>query len=121
MIIDTLDAFGITAERVEGRPGVWVEDAKIAAIGVRISRGISRHGLALNVSTDLSWFGQIVPCGIPDAEVTSMDRLLGGAPSMREVEDAMVAAFERAFGARIVEDLEAPTDAPTAREVAHAG
>ena len=48
VIIDTLAAFGIAAERVEGRPGVWVEDAKIAAIGVRVSRGISRHGLALN-------------------------------------------------------------------------
>lgn len=121
VIIDTLAAFGITAGRVEGRPGVWVEDAKIAAIGVRITRGISRHGLALNVSTDLSWFGQIVPCGIPDAEVTSMDRLLGGAPPMREVQDMMVAAFERAFGVRIVEDLEAPTDAPMIEEAVHAG
>ncbi len=121
VIIDTLAAFGITAERVEGRPGVWVEDAKIAAIGVRISRGISRHGLALNVSTDLEWFGQIVPCGIPNAEVTSMDRLLAEAPPMREVEDAMVAAFERAFGVRVVEDLEAPAGAPTLQEVVHAG
>ena len=119
--IDTLAAFGIIAERVEGRPGVWVEDAKIAAIGVRISRGISRHGLALNVSTDLEWFGQIVPCGIPDAEVTSMARLLPDAPPTREVEDAMVAAFERVFGVRIVEDPETPTDAPTLQEVAHAG
>ena len=121
VIIETLDAFGIVAARVEGRPGVWVDDAKIAAIGVRISRGISRHGLALNVSTDLAWFGQIVPCGIPDAEVTSMDRLLGGAPPMREVEGAMAAAFERAFGVRLVEDPESLTDAPGLEEVAHAG
>lgn len=121
VIIDTLDAFGIAAARVEGRPGVWVEDAKIAAIGVRISRGISRHGLALNVSTDLGWFGEIVPCGIPDAEVTSMDRLLGGAPPMREVEDVMARAFERAFDARLIEAPDSLVDAPTVEEVAHAG
>ena len=100
---------------------MWVDDAKIAAIGVRISRGISRHGLALNVSTDLGWFGAIVPCGIADAEVTSMDRLLGGAPPMRAVEDAMARAFERTFGARLVEGPDAAIDAPTVREVAHAG
>ena len=121
VIIDTLDAFGIAAERVEGRPGVWVEGAKVAAIGVRISRGVSRHGLALNVSTDLAWFGQIVPCGIPDAEVTSMDRLLDHAPPMREVEDAMAAAFERAFGVRLAEDPDGWLNAPTVEEVAHAG
>lgn len=121
VIIETLDAFGFAAARVEGRPGVWVDDAKIAAIGVRITRGISRHGLALNVSTDLAWFGQIVPCGIPDAEVTSMDRLLGGAPPMGEVEDTMAAAFERAFGVRLVEDADTPVHAPTVEEVAHAG
>lgn len=121
VVIDTLDAFGIAADRVEGRPGVWVGDAKIAAIGVRITRGISRHGLALNVSTDLGWFGEIVPCGIPDAEVTSMDRLLGGAPPMRVVEDAMARAFECAFDARLVEDADTTIDAPTVEEVAHAG
>lgn len=121
VIIDTLDAFGIVAARVEGRPGVWVDDAKIAAIGVRITRGISRHGLALNVSTDLAWFGAIVACGIPDAEVTSMDRLLGGAPPMRVVEDAMARAFERAFGARLVEEGDSPVAAPTVEEVAYAG
>ena len=121
VIIDTLTTFGIDAERVEGRPGVWVEGAKIAAIGVRITRGVSRHGLALNVSTDLAWFGQIVPCGIPDAEVTSMGVLLGSAPPMREVEDAMAAAFERAFGVRLVEAPDAAIDAPTVEEVAHAG
>ena len=121
VIIDTLDAFGLDAERVGGRPGVWVGGAKIAAIGVRITRGVSRHGLALNVSTDLTWFGQIVPCGIPDAEVTSMERLLGSAPPMREVEDAMAAAFEHAFGVRLAEDPHGRLDALTVEEVAHAG
>jgi lipoyl(octanoyl) transferase len=104
VVIETVEMFGIQAERVAGRPGVWVEGAKIAALGVRISRGVSRHGLALNVSTDLSWFEQIVPCGIPDAEVTSMQRLLGAAPPMCAVEDAMAAAFERVFDLELVED-----------------
>ena len=121
VIIDTLAAFGVAAGRVEGRPGVWVEGPKIAAIGVRISRGVSRHGLALNVSTDLAWFGQIVPCGIPDAEVTSMGLVLGSPPPMREVEDAMAAAFERAFSVRLVEDPDAWMDAPAVEEVVHAG
>ena len=65
---------------MRGRPGVWVDGAKLAAVGVRVSRGISRHGLALNVSTDLEWFARIVPCGIPDIEATSLERLLGAAP-----------------------------------------
>ena len=120
VIIDTLDAFGIAAARVDGRPGVWVEGAKVAAIGVRISRGVSRHGLALNVSTDLAWFGQIVPCGIPDAAVTSMDHLLGAAPPMRDVEDAMAAAFERAFGGRLIEEPGTPEHVEAIEEAAHA-
>lgn len=121
VIIDTLDAFGIAAGRVEGRPGVWVEGAKVAAIGVRISRGVSRHGLALNVSTDLAWFGRIVPCGIPDAEVTSMHCLLGRAPPARAVEDAMAAAFERTFGVRLVAGPDGWTDAAAFEEAVHAG
>ena len=87
---------------MRGRPGVWVDGAKLAAVGVRVSRGISRHGLALNVSTDLEWFARIVPCGIPDIEATSLERLLGAAPAMREVEDALAQAFEREFGCRLL-------------------
>ena len=103
--IATLGAFGIEAARAEGRPGAWVGDAKIAAVGVRVSRGVSRHGLALNVSTDLAWFGRIVPCGIAGAGVASMAGLLpDGAPPMRAVEDAMASAFERVFGMRLAED-----------------
>ncbi|HEX5478911.1 MAG TPA: lipoyl(octanoyl) transferase LipB [Dehalococcoidia bacterium] len=97
-VMRALAAFGIDAERVAGRPGVWVGNAKIAAIGVRISRGVTMHGFALNVTTDLSWFDAIVPCGIADAGVTSMERLLGRAPSMRKVEDAVVDAVAAEFG-----------------------
>lgn len=100
-VIDTLGAFGIVGERVEGRPGVWVSGgeglAKVAAVGVRIRHGVSTHGLALNVSTDLAWFDAIVPCGIADAGVTSMARLLGEAPAHEAVEDAFLDAFDRVF------------------------
>ena len=74
-IIDTAGAFGVEAERREGLPGVWVDGTrKLAAVGVRVRRGVTTHGLALNVSTDLSWFDEMVPCGIPGCEVTSLER-----------------------------------------------
>jgi lipoic acid synthetase len=75
VLIATLADFGITAGRSEGYTGVWVGDEKIAAIGVRVSRGRTRHGFALNVDPDLSMFGHIVPCGIRDRGVTSMAKL----------------------------------------------
>ena len=87
-IIDTLAAFAVRAERVPGRPGVWVGDEKIAAVGVRVRRGVSRHGVALNVVTDLAWFDAIVPCGISGAGVTSLDRL-GAAPPASAVATAL--------------------------------
>jgi lipoate-protein ligase B len=76
-VIRALGTFGIGASRAAGRPGVWVDGAKIAALGVRVQRGITTHGFALNVETDLSWFDLIVPCGIADAGITSIERLLG--------------------------------------------
>ena len=93
--------FGITAGRVAGLTGIWVGDAgredKLAAIGVRISRWVTSHGFALNVNTDLSRFGLIVPCGIVGRGVTSMQRLLGHAVPMAEVEDAVIRAFGAVF------------------------
>ena len=77
VLIGTLSEFGITAHS-EGKPtGVWVGDAKIAAIGVRVSRSVTMHGFALNVCPDLSFFDHIVPCGMPGARVTSMAQELG--------------------------------------------
>lgn len=105
-VIDVLEAFDLRGERVRGRPGVWVDGAKVAAVGVRVSRGVSTHGLALNVDTDLGWFDAIVPCGIADAEVTSMARLLEAAPRFEDVVDAYRAAFEQRFAAQLV-DVEA--------------
>ncbi|MCY3801351.1 MAG: lipoyl(octanoyl) transferase LipB [Chloroflexi bacterium] len=102
-LITTLDSFGIDGRRVRGKPGIWVGGAKIAAVGVRIQRGVTSHGIALNVSTDLSWFEAIVPCGLPDAPVVSMGSLTGVTPAMREVEDAFTAAFSEHFQVDLVE------------------
>lgn len=101
VLIDTLARFGIEAGRVPGRPGVWAEESKVAALGVRVRGGVCTHGVALNVSTDLGWFDAIVPCGIADAGVTSMERLLGVAPPHQAVEDAFIEAFARVFGLRV--------------------
>jgi lipoate-protein ligase B len=103
VLIDICARFGVEGERVCGRPGVWTGGAKIAALGVRISRGVTTHGFALNVSTDLSYFADIVPCGIIDAGVTSIERETGTGPAMRDVEEAAIAAFEREFGLEITE------------------
>ena len=101
VLIRAVATFGITAGRVEGLTGIWVgpegREAKLAAIGVRISRWVTSHGFALNVNTDLSRFGLIVPCGITDRGVTSMERLLGHAASMDEVANAVVNAFSLVF------------------------
>lgn len=90
--------FGVSAGRVEGLTGAWVGQDKLAAIGVRISRWITSHGFALNVSTDLAHFGLIVPCGIVGRGVTSLGELLGTAPPMAAVEGAAVRAFASVFG-----------------------
>ena len=80
---------GITALRIEGRSGVWVKDdrgdRKVAAIGIRVAQGVTMHGFALNVNPDLTAFGQIVPCGIADADVTSLEIELGRAITIDEV------------------------------------
>ena len=80
---------GVTAIRIEGRSGVWIQDArgdrKIAAIGIRVAKGTTMHGFALNVNPDLAAFGQIVPCGIADADVTSLEIELGRTIIIDEV------------------------------------
>ena len=101
-LIEICSHFGIESQRVEGRSGVWVCDEKgerkIAAIGIRVASGVTMHGFALNVSPDLTAFGQIVPCGIDDAAVTSMARELGREISIPEVASMVEKAITAALG-----------------------
>jgi len=88
-LIQVCADLGITAARVDGRSGVWIQDAqgdrKIAAIGIRVAKGVTMHGFALNVNPDLSAFKHIVPCGIADADVTSLQIELGRSITIDEV------------------------------------
>jgi len=104
-LIDALSEFGITAGRVEKCTGVWVDGAKIAAIGVHIGRWITSHGFALNHSTDLRFFQYIVPCGLTKP-VTSMEAL-GVRASREDVEAAIIRGFARVFEFDIMEPVQA--------------
>jgi lipoyl(octanoyl) transferase len=98
-IIETAARFGVAAGRVDGLTGVWVDETrKLAAIGVRVRRGVTTHGLALNVNTELRWFTEMIPCGIRDKEVTSLARELGHPVVMEDVEQALAQELARHFG-----------------------
>ena len=97
MLIRTAAAFDVQAARLPGLTGAWVGTEKLAAIGVRISRWVTSHGFALNVSTTLDHFRLIVPCGITDKGVTSLTQLTGRAISMTEAEAAAIRAFYDVF------------------------
>jgi lipoic acid synthetase len=97
-LIDVLADLGVVATVHRGLTGVWVDDEKVAAIGVKVAGGRTRHGFALNVDPDLTMFDHIVPCGITDKGVTSLARLLGTAPVMAQVVDTVVARFAERFG-----------------------
>lgn len=100
-ILATVAGYGIDAELRPGLTGVWVGRHKLAAIGVNISRGVSKHGVALNVSTDLAYFDPMVPCGIPDAGVTSMERLLGREVALDDVAESFSRHLAHLLGRRI--------------------
>lgn len=103
VLILALAALGILGQREPGLTGVWVGGAKIAALGVRVSSGwITSHGFALNVRTDLSYFETIVPCGIPDRGVTSVERLLGAGAAIPDPVSLLVPAFCQVFGREVV-------------------
>ncbi|MFL6078267.1 MAG: lipoyl(octanoyl) transferase LipB [Mycobacteriales bacterium] len=104
VLIDVCAEVGLAAGRIEGRSGVWVPadergpDRKVAAIGIRVSRGVTMHGFALNCDPDLTWFDRIVPCGIADAGVTSLSRELG-----RDVPVAELVPLVRAYLPKLAE------------------
>ncbi|MGZ4622053.1 MAG: lipoyl(octanoyl) transferase LipB [Blastococcus sp.] len=108
-LIEVCAGFGLTAGRVEGRSGVWVAadepgagfrpERKVAAIGIRVARGVTMHGFALNCDPDLGAFGSIVPCGIPDAGVTSLSAELGRDITVADALDPVEAAMRRVLTA----------------------
>ena len=97
VLIDTLIEFKIIAQRNEGLTGVWVGDEKIAALGVRISRWVTMHGFSLNVNPDLSFYDGIIPCGIFDHGVTSMEQLLGETQNNDNVKNMVIEKFNKCF------------------------
>jgi lipoyl(octanoyl) transferase len=107
VLIRTCEAFHISTERVKGLTGVWTQaqpsqpQAKIAAIGVHISRAVTSHGFALNVNTDLTWFNLIIPCGITSKPVTSMQQQLGHEVDFQRVIAAAACSFAEVFAADV--------------------
>ena len=103
-VIATAGALGVSADRLPGHPGIWVEgERKLAAIGVRVKRGVTTHGLALNVNSDLRWFEEMIPCGIRDKGVTSLARELGAPLPMEAVEEELARQLASHLGLRPTE------------------
>jgi lipoyl(octanoyl) transferase len=103
-VIATAATFGVEAAGLPGHPGIWVDgERKLAAIGVRVKRGVTTHGLALNVSTDLRWFDEMIPCGIPDKGVTSLVRELAGPIQTDAVADELSRQLAAHLGLRVAE------------------
>jgi lipoyl(octanoyl) transferase len=120
VLIRALGHLGIAARRQAEGTGVWVEGAKIAALGVHLSRWVTTHGFALNVTTDLTHFDLIVPCGIRTHGVTSIARLLGRPVTFAEVVEPLVAEFGDRFGREMVTGVEPQVVAAGREPVRHA-
>lgn len=97
VVIKVCSEYELEAGRVEGLTGVWVGEQKICAMGIRCSRWVTMHGFALNVNTDVQYFNNIVPCGIEDKAVTSLEQLLGAKQDVAEVKNKIVKHFENVF------------------------
>ncbi len=116
-VIATAAHFGVIGARLQGHPGIWVDgERKLCAIGVRVRRGVTTHGLALNVNTDLRWFDEMIPCGIPDKGVTSLARELGQPVAMDEVEDELARQLAGHFGLRLADGASAVVGPAGGRE-----
>ncbi|MFN0124084.1 MAG: lipoyl(octanoyl) transferase LipB [Blastocatellia bacterium] len=96
-LMRTVADYGVTAGRRDDHIGVWVDDAKLAAIGIRVSRWVTMHGFALNAATDLDYFQMIVPCGIHDLGVTSLEKLIGAGPGLPELAARFAGHFGEVF------------------------
>ncbi len=98
LIIDVLSEYDIKASRKKGLTGTWVKDKKIAALGVRISKWVTMHGLSLNINPDLAFYKNIIPCGIKEYGVTSMAKIMGNeVPSMDEIKAKITKYFTKNF------------------------
>ncbi len=111
VIIRSLSRFGIRSTRDSGLTGVWVGSEKIAAIGIKVSHWVTMHGFALNVNTDLGYFGRIIPCGIFHKGVTSMEHILGHPIPMDDVTAELVRNFRDIFSYDLTEQP-APAECP---------
>ncbi len=123
VLIDTLRLWGVEGYRIEKKPGVWIQlephHAKLGAIGVRIDRGVTLHGFALNVEMDLSPFSRIVPCGLAGCRVTSMSEALGSTVSLPAVRSMLQRMFSRTFHIEWTSMPSAPYKSTCINEVAH--
>jgi len=97
VIIETLKLFNIKATRKDGLTGVWVKDEKIGAQGVRMTKWVTMHGFALNVNTDLRFFNDIIPCGIKDFGVTSIEKIIGKEQDLSLVKEHILISFAKVF------------------------
>lgn len=104
-VIRTCAEYNISAGRIEGLTGVWVDDAKICAMGVRCSRWVTMHGFALNVNVDLNYFNHIIPCGIADKDVTSFEKVLGPQVDQQGVKNHLTNHFADVFDVNITKDV----------------
>ena len=101
-IIDCISAYGLIGKRLDGASGVWIDagtsaERKICAVGIKVSRGICMHGFAFNINTDLSYFENIIPCGLEDKGVTSMAKELGKTQDFIEIEKSLLKQFDKKF------------------------
>lgn len=101
MIVRTLKHYGIVSYKDEEFTGVWIRDEKICAIGIKIARWITMHGLAFNVNNDLTYFNRIIPCGIFHKGVTSLKNVLGKEIDIKELKNVVLEKFGDVFGAKI--------------------